>query len=191
MLEALIVRWGYMAVVVGTFFEGEAILIAGGALAHRGLLSLPLVMVAAFVGSVLGDQLWFQLGRRFGRPLLERRPAWKSRADAVEAQVERYGSAFVIGFRFIYGVRAITPALLGISRYSVAWFTFLNLVGAAVWAAAVGGIGYGLGAALASVLQRAVRVEESLVAGAALTVVGWLIWRVIRRRVIPPKDSGG
>src|SRR5262245_557136 len=108
MLESLIIRWGYLAVGVGTFFEGEAILVLAGGLAHRGLLSLPLVVLAAFVGSVAGDQLWFQLGRRYGRALVARRPTWQARADTVQRRIDRHGGWFVFGFRFLYGIRTVT-----------------------------------------------------------------------------------
>ena len=157
-------------------------LVVAGALAHRGLLSLPLVMLSAFVGSVAGDQLWFYLGRRFGRPLLERRPKWKSRADAVHARLERHGNAFVFGFRFIYGVRTVTPALLGMSRYSLGRFTCLNLAGGAVWAVGVGGAGWALGATLAVVLQRAAHIEELLGGVGLAAIVAWLAWRLFLRR---------
>lgn len=187
MLEALIVRWGYLAVVLGTFFEGETILVAAGALAHRGYLSLPLVVLCAFLGSVAGDQLWFQLGRRYGQPFLDRRPAWKKRAAAVQRHLLRFGDLFVLGFRFLVGVRTVTPALLGASGFSRARFAWLNALGGALWSAVIGGAGYVLGAALAKLLARAAHAEELL--GTALGVVLLLagarkVWR--RTRGKPP-----
>lgn len=59
MIEELITRWGHLGIAVGTFFEGETVLFMGGALAHKGLLKFPQVVLAAFVGSLLGDQFWF------------------------------------------------------------------------------------------------------------------------------------
>lgn len=182
MVELLVVRWGYLAIGLGAFLEGETIVVVAGALAHRGLLSLPLVMLTAFVGSVAGDQLWFQLGRRFGRPLLERRPAWRARAEAAQRRLDRYGDVFVLGFRFIYGVRTVTPALLGMSQYSMTRFTLLNMVGGAAWVLVIGGAGWALGAALAGILQRAARVEELFAVAIAVGIVVWLVWRLVQRR---------
>lgn len=181
MLEALLIRWGYLAVGLGTFLEGETILLAAGAMAHRGLLSLPLVIAAAFLGSVCGDQLWFYLGRRFGAPFLEKRPAWQARLVTAKRSLDRYGNAFVLGFRFIYGVRTVTPAFLGVSRYDVSKFTLLNSLGAALWAGALGSAGWGLGAAFAGILQRSVRVEEALGGAGVLALGAWLSWRCLRR----------
>jgi len=182
MFEDLIARFGYLAVLIGTFFEGETVLVAAGAFAHRGLLSLPLVMLAAALGSTLGDQLWFQLGRHFGRPFLERRPAWRARASAVQPHIERHGDLVVLGFRFAYGVRTITPALLGMSGYPVARFACLNLVGSVVWAVVVGAGGWALGAALTGMLERAAHVEELIAAAVGGVIVVWLVFRLLRRR---------
>jgi membrane protein DedA with SNARE-associated domain len=184
MLESLLARFGYWAVLIGSFFEGEAILIAGGALAHRGLLLLPWVMLAAFVGSVAGDQLWFQLGRRYGRPFLERRPAWQARVSTIQGWLDRYGNAFVFGFRFIYGIRSVTPAVLGASGYPHKRFVCLNLAGGAVWAVLVGAGGWALGAALTRLLERAAHAEELLGVGCAVVLAGWLAWRALRPRTI-------
>jgi membrane protein DedA with SNARE-associated domain len=177
MFEELISRWGYVVIVVGAFFEGEAVLIAAGALAHRGLLSLPLVMLAASAGSIAGDQLWFHLGRRWGPSLLERRPAWKARAAGIQERLRRSGSSFVFGFRFVYGIRTVTPALLGASGYPGGRFTTLNASGALVWAVAVGTAGWALGAALARALERAAHIEELLLAAPVHAAALWWAWR--------------
>lgn len=183
MLETFIARWGYLAVGVGTLFEGEAVLIAGGALAHRGLLSLPVVMLSAFVGSVGGDQLWFQVGRRWGRRSFEPRGRLQLRAERVRAWLGRRGALFVFAFRFIYGMRTATPIALGASDYPPWRFALLNALGGAVWAVAFGAAGWALGASLATVLQRATRVEELLAASAGMALAIWLAARAIRRRV--------
>ncbi|HEY1100522.1 MAG TPA: DedA family protein [Myxococcota bacterium] len=186
MFDHLVAQWGYLAVAIGAFIEGEAAVVAAGALAHRGLLSLPLVMLSAFLGSVIGDQVWFQLGRRHGRPFIDRRPAWKERVDVVKARLDRFGTAFVFGFRFIIGLRTVTPALLGITGYPPWRFAVLNVVGAAVWSVVIGLVGWTFGAALASLLERVPHVEELLLAVVVCAVVVALVWRHQHKRVTPP-----
>jgi membrane protein DedA with SNARE-associated domain len=160
MIAELVVRWGYPAIVLGTFFEGEAVLLLAGAMAHRGLLSLPLVMLAAFVGSVAGDQLWFYVGKRLGRPAVERRPRWKRQVARFERWLARWGAAFVLGFRFLYGLRTVSPVLLGASGYSPRLFSLLNAIGGAVWAIAFAALGWGLGEGFRRALGRHARWEE-------------------------------
>jgi membrane protein DedA with SNARE-associated domain len=73
-LEQLVSDYGYAAILIGTFFEGEMVLILGGFAAHRSYLQLPWVIVCAFVGTLFGDQLFYYIGRFRGMRLLERRP---------------------------------------------------------------------------------------------------------------------
>jgi membrane protein DedA with SNARE-associated domain len=182
-VEAFILRWGYLAVGLGTFFEGETILIAAGAMAHRGLLSLWWVVLSAFVGSLAGDQLWFTLGRTYGQPFIAKRPKVRARTEVVEGWLHKYGTVFVLGFRFLYGLRSVTPVLLGASRYAPSKFLLLNGLGAALWSVSFGYLGYGVGASLAALLARRGRVEELLLAAVAVgLVVGLLSWRARRAK---------
>jgi membrane protein DedA with SNARE-associated domain len=186
MLESLIVRWGYVAIASGIFLEGESVLILGGALAQRGLLSLPLVMATAFLSAFAGDQFWFQMGRRFGRPLLNRHPKWLARIGAVQTRLLRYGDVFVFGFRFIYGIRTVTPALLGMTEYPRARFVVLNLTGVAVWSVVISWAGFALGAAFQRIMDRAAHVQLMIGAGLGALLLVWLgviLWR--RRRSSP------
>ena len=68
-MESWIARLGYLAVALGTLIEGETALIAGGVAAQRGLLELPLVMLAGFAGALVSDQAWFRVGERWKRPI--------------------------------------------------------------------------------------------------------------------------
>jgi membrane protein DedA with SNARE-associated domain len=79
--DSLLDAYGYRAVLVGTFLEGETILVLGGVLARIGYLHLHEVILRAFIGSLCGDQLFFYLGRSRSRKILSKRPSWKLRVD--------------------------------------------------------------------------------------------------------------
>ena len=162
--------------------EGEAVLLAAGALAHRGTLSLPLVIGAAFAGSVAGDQLWFLVGQRLGRPYLERRPKQRQRARRIELWLRRYGNGFVVMFRFAVGFRTVTPVVLGATGYPRARFVAFNVLGAGLWASVFGWAGWALGASIAQALGRAGRAEEIAAAAVLATLGLWGAHRVIAAR---------
>jgi hypothetical protein len=67
MLQQFLHDFGYFALFLGTFFEGETILVLAGFLAFRGYMDINLVVVVAFFGSYAGDQLWYFMGRKHGR----------------------------------------------------------------------------------------------------------------------------
>jgi len=180
--EQLITSYGYAALFIGTVLEGETILILAGFLAHRGYLTLPLVVGTALLGSFAGDQLFFYLGRSRGGAFLTRRPHWHPRAERVKRLLQRHPLLIVLGFRFVYGMRTVTPLVIGASGFPVSRFVLLNLLGAAIWSLLVGSAGYLFGQALELVLAD-LRRYELLLAGCVLAAGGiaWL-WRFLHRR---------
>jgi membrane protein DedA with SNARE-associated domain len=73
--------YGYLAILIGSFIEGETILVLGGFAAQRGYLQLPWVILFAFLGSLSGDQLFFHLGRLQSQQILSKHPRWRERVD--------------------------------------------------------------------------------------------------------------
>ncbi|MGB7541037.1 MAG: DedA family protein, partial [Burkholderiales bacterium] len=106
-LADLIQTWGYGAVFAGALLEGETLLLLGGFAAHRGHLSLPLVIGVAVLGSFIGDQFYFQLGRRGGARLLARFPRLAPGAARVHALLERHHLPIILSLRFLYGLRTV------------------------------------------------------------------------------------
>lgn len=175
-LETLVRTYGYAAILVGTFLEGETILVVGGFAAHRGYLELPWVILAAVVGTLSSDQLFFFLGRRRASPILARRPAWRARVERANALWERYSTLYIVGFRFLYGLRTISPFMIGMSPVATRRFIVLNMVGAIVWATTVGTGGYLFGLALEALIADIKHYELEVIALILLVGgVGWLI----------------
>lgn len=182
-IEYIVIHFGYCAVLVGTFFEGEIILILGGFAAHRGYLSLPLVICAAFAGSLVGDQVYFFLGRYRGRAFLAKHPGWSGRVTRFNGLMKRFGTPFILIFRFLYGMRTVAPFAIGLSDVSTAKFVLLNALSAAVWAVVVGVLGYVFGHAMEVVLEDVKKYELIVMAGlVAVAVAAYLIRRWLNNR---------
>ncbi len=173
-IEDIIITYGYPALLVGTFVEGETVLILGGVAAHLGYLSLPGVLGTAFAGSLLGDQTAFFLGRRFGRHLLERKPRLRARVARVQDLMSRFRVHVALGFRFVYGMRNIIPFAMGMGPIPWRKFLGLNAVGAVLWVAVIGTGGYLLGKGMEAVLGNVKEYEEIALAG--LAAAGILFW---------------
>jgi len=144
-IETLIIRYGVAAIFVGAGVEGETSVVAGGVLAHRHLIPLWAAMAAASTGSFVADQLFFAAGRYFRDSprvrKIESKPAF---AKAI-AIFERHPTLFVIGFRFLYGLRTVSPMAIGTSHVRTRTFLLLNALSAAVWGILFTGIGYAFG----------------------------------------------
>lgn len=180
MISAFVASYGYPTVFLGTLLEGETILIAAGFAAHRGLLDWRLVFLVAMLGATLGDQFAFLLGRWKGAALIERFPVLVQQKPRVERLLQRYNVLFILGVRFLYGLRIAGPVLLGSSGIAVWRFALLNLLGAALWAALITAAGYAFGEAIASLLADLKSVEEALLVSIVVAGLAYWLWRRLR-----------
>ncbi|HTZ17498.1 MAG TPA: DedA family protein [Dissulfurispiraceae bacterium] len=183
-LENLIRTYGYWALLAGTFIEGETILMLGGLSAQLGYLDIRVVMIVAFIGSFSGDQLYFIIGRLKGMELLAKHPKWNDRVERVHCYLEKYHDLIMLGFRFVYGIRIMTPFVLAMSpKIKTRRFVIFNAIGAAIWSVAVAGGGYLFGHALELLLNDIKRYQVAVMAGAAAIGVGiWLLQRYRSRK---------
>lgn len=182
-MEQFIADFGYWAVLAGTFFEGETVPVLAGFAAHEGILRLDLVMLCAFIGSFCGDQLWFWVGRRYGKTWLAKHPKSAAAAERVGRLLDRWGDWFVLSFRFLYGLRAVSPVAIGLSSISALRFATLNLISAAVWAVTVGSLGYLFGQAIEGMMGRLKVWEHRILAALAIALVVYVIHRLVRARL--------
>ena len=187
MLESFLAKYGYIAVLLGTVFEGETIMIMGGFSAHRGYLKLlPWVILAGFVGNFIQNQVYFILGRRYGTRTVEKHPDWKPRLQQVHRWLERFQSALIIGLRFVPGFRAIGGVAIGMSDVPPGRFTVLNLIGAVLWALVIGFLGYLCGHALELIIGEIKHLEVPILVGIAVIGGLWLFFNHRRRRSKSP-----
>ena len=180
MISDALARFGYAAVLVGAFVEGELVLLAAGALAQSQRLYLPLVVVAGALGSVAWGQTWFQIGRASGAALLARRPAWRGRAQRVERWLSSSGAWVLLGGRFLAGMGTVLPSVIGASGMSRRRFSVLDTLGALLWSVAFSSAGFGVGAGLAHL-----HVPHQLWLGVPATCVVALLglaWHLRRSR---------
>lgn len=177
-LEQLIIAYGPGIIFAGTFLEGETIVVMAGFLAHQGILNPGTVAVCAFLGSFLGDQLWFYLGRRHAlNPLvtrITRRPAF----EKVLAAINGHPKKFILTFRFLYGIRTISPIAIGLSDIKVRDFVLLNAIAAAIWAIAFTVLGYVFGKAFETVLGEVKAIEQKALIAVAIAGVVFVAYQV-------------
>lgn len=141
-INTLIAHYGYAALIIGSLAEGETITLLGGVAAHQGLLTFPLVVISVALGGMIGDQLLFFLGRRFGGKILRRFSAHQEKIHYAQKMIQRRPYLFVVGTRFMYGFRVIGPLLIGASHLPPKIFIPLNILGALVWALLFTTLGY-------------------------------------------------
>ena len=175
----LVADYGYVAVFAGALFEGETVLILAGFAAHQGYLSLPWIVIVAFCGGTLGDQIGFFMGRRYGATLLNRFPHLNSTTLRVNRLLLRFQVGVIIGVRFMYGFRIAGPIAIGMSEVPAWRFIVLNMIGAAIWALLIAGAGYLFGQTLQWLFADIKRYEE----GVLLLIISLALMLGLLRRL--------
>jgi membrane protein DedA with SNARE-associated domain len=156
----LSVPWGYVIVGVATFLEnsvgagvivpGETLVILGGFYARVGDLWLPLVALVAVVGAILGDNVGYWIGRRFGHGFVERHGRklfiTPERLERVEGYYGSHGGKTVFLGRFVPFVRSVGFIVAGVAEMPWRRFLLYDVAGAVIWGIANSALGYLAGA---------------------------------------------
>jgi membrane protein DedA with SNARE-associated domain len=152
--------WGYVIVGLATFLEnsvgagvivpGETLVIVGGFYARIGELWLPMVSLVAVAGAILGDNVGFWIGRRYGRGFLERHGrklfVTPERILAAEGYYTRHGGKTVFLGRFVPVVRSVGFIVAGVAHMEWKRFFVYDVAGALIWGIGHSVLGYALGA---------------------------------------------
>lgn len=179
--EQIIENYGYPAIALGTIVEGETILLIAGMVSFWGYLNLPFVVLMAFIGSFSGDQMFFFLGRYKGRLLINRHKKWQIKVERIHQLLKEHHNLIILGFRFLYGFRLVTPLILGMDRdIKTGRFMILNGLSAMVWSILVAGGGYLFGETIHVFLPEIKKLQMGIFIG--LSVLWVLVWMHKRYR---------
>ena len=191
-----VARHGYVVLFVwmameqlGVPIPAMPLLLAAGALAGSGRLSLAGIVLVATIASLLADVVWYELGRRKGVGVLQFLCRVSLEPDScvrrTEQLFERHGVRSLLFAKFLPGLSTIAPPLAGVFGMRPAWFLLLAGLGAIIYAGTFAGLGYLFSAQLEIVAERALQLGEGLIAiliGALALYVLAKLWQ--RRRFI-------
>jgi membrane protein DedA with SNARE-associated domain len=195
----LISRYGYLTVFFGVTLEGagvplpgETVLIAAGVLVHRGVLDFGGALFSGILGTVVGNQIGYWVGRFGGRAFVLRWGRYAlittERLGRAEAFFARHGGSAVFLSRFVVGLRVFGALVAGTSRMPWVRFALYNLLGGTVWATAAVSLGYFLWASISLVEHWVGRVSLLLFAAMALALLLRWIYRRATRGSGPSDD---
>jgi membrane-associated protein len=164
------------ALFVGFVLPGETAVIIGGVLAAAHRLSLPALLVLVVVTAIVGDTVGYEVGKRAGPRVLASRPLRRhaSRLDGARAFLRRRGGSAVLLARFTAFLRAVMPALAGLSQMPYRRFLAWNAAGAMIWGVGVVLVGFFAGDSYRMVEQ--VLGRSSAVLLAVLLVAAAVVW---------------
>jgi membrane protein DedA with SNARE-associated domain len=177
-----------LAEYAGLPLPGETVLLGAVVLAGAGHLSLPLVVLLAIAGSILGDCLGYVIGRSGGRLLLLKPGPFVARRHRMlhgaERFFSRYGDAAVFLSRWVPCARYLTPLTAGAAEMSWHRFLFFNVTGGIIWVASLAAVATYFGAAGAGAVS-----AFGLVVAIGSALVAWVRAMLARRQGIDPETA--
>ena len=153
-------------ILLGLFLPGDSLLFTAGFLASQGYLDISLLVMLAFGAAVLGDQVGYQMGKKFGPKIFSREKSIffnPKQIHRAQEFYERHGGKAIILARFLPVVRTLAPIVAGIGAMRYRSFLIYNLIGAALWGAGLPTLGYYLGKVIPNVDRYLVPIVIAIV----------------------------
>jgi membrane-associated protein len=200
LLVVCLIIFAETGLLVGFFLPGDTLLFFAGLLTFTGAIPfpLPVVILLVFLAAFLGDQLGFIIGRRAGPAIFERKDSGffsRKNVERTQAFFDRFGGWAVTIARFVGVVRTFAPVAAGVGKMKYSHFVGYNALGAALWSAAIIGLGFALGSIpeVADVVQRYMEwvLLGIVVLTVASAVVAYLRQRATARREGVRKAADG
>ena len=171
----LIDLYGYWAVFIWTFIEGESVFIAAAALAAAGIMEPWKVIVAAAGGAFIGHLVFFAVGRWRGMQIIRAVPFLYKHYPKANKILDHYAHWSIFIFQYLYGTRLISAILFGCSSIDFKRFFFLQIINCLSWAFVIYLGGHLLGVAAIAIVER-FGVEGLVIAVLAITLIAVLIY---------------
>ena len=148
---------------VGFFLPGDSLLVVSGLFAAASKLNVWLVMIAFFLGSVIGDNTGYWTGRFMGKTLFHRESSRifkPSRVQKAHDFFEKYGVKTVVLARFVPIVRTFAPLVIGAAEMPYSRFLPFSILGGLLWISSMVLSGYFLGGVIERVFN--IKLEDHI-----------------------------
>ncbi len=176
----IVKEWGYLAVLLGSMVEGESVILTACVMAYMGYLSIAKIVAIAFMGTLIADQGLYYVGRIYGHRIIERFPKLKAPSEKAFQLLHKWDIWFILSFRFIYGIRIVSPIVIGMSGVTPRRFIPLNFMAALVWTSISCTGGYLLGGVIEAIEFAVVEKYIFLISAGLLAILvtgGYFAWR--------------
>ena len=188
-----LVRHGYAVLFAWVFAEqiglplpAAPLLLAAGALAGAGRLSLAAAMGLAIFAALLSDVLWYELGRQRGIQVLQLLCRISLEPDSCVRRTEnvfaRHGARSLLLAKFVPGLNTAAPPLAGIFRMRLPRFLFFDALGAVLWVSVFIGLGYLFSNQLERIGSHALTLGTWLLAILLSALAGYIAWKYFKRQ---------
>lgn len=146
-----IVIFAEAGLLIGVLLPGDTLLIPAGLLAAQGKLSLAGVLLVAWIGSVLGSEAGYYMGKKMGKRLFRKQNGILLRHEYLTKArrfYARHGGKTIVIARFLPFVRTCAPLVAGATKMNHHMFLAFNIIGGGLWVAITVLASYWLGSVI-------------------------------------------
>jgi len=170
-------QYGYWAVFVWTFIEGESVFVAAAALTAAGIMEPWKVIAVAALGAFAGHLVFFALGRWKGMSIIESIPFLQRHHPKANIILDKYAHWSIFIFQYLYGTRIVAAMLFGCSSIGFWRFFLLQIVNCTTWSMVIYTVGRMLGMAGLAILHRFGMAGLILTLALAVAIGLWFYFR--------------
>ena len=191
-MQEFLDHYGYLALMVGTFFEGETAILVVSSLIHRGLFQFPFTVLAAFFGAFMNDWIYYLIGRLNGIYFLAKRPTLEAKTKLLTGLFNEHKVSVLFSYRFLYGFRIVIPLVIGMSGLKPRSFLFYSIATGLFWATVVTTVGYFVGIVLKVEPDTFEKNFLFIVVGFASfgLLIGFMINFFLKRQIVKSESHG-
>ena len=144
-LIAFLVMYVETGIMLGFFLPGDSFLFSAGLVAMSNKsIDISLLCLVVFLGAFIGDQTGYVIGRKYGRPYIDKKnsPKLQGLIQRAERFYEQSGWWAVVAARYFPWIRTFVPPIAGAAKMRYYSFLTANAVGALLWAVLITLAGY-------------------------------------------------
>jgi membrane protein DedA with SNARE-associated domain/rhodanese-related sulfurtransferase len=175
-----------LAEQIGLPIPAVPVLLAAGAVAGDGEAHLTVLTGLSVAACLVGDLLWFELGRHRGRQALSLLCRISLEPDACVRRTETFfithGMRALVLSKFIPGLSTLAPAMAGLFKISIGRFFLFNGAGAVLWSFSFLLLGYVFTDQIGYVAELAVRFGETAMTVIAVSLGAYLLYKYAYRQ---------
>ena len=192
--QAVLQAFGYIALFgfifaesglfLGFFLPGDSLLFTAGVFAFHGFLNVYIVVIGVIICAILGNQLGYWTGKRFGPGFFCKPGSFFRNPNYVEkaqAFYKKHGKKAVVFARFVPAVRTFAPIVAGTADMDYATFTVYNAIGGIMWSCLFVSAGYVLGSVLSPDVLSVIIVAILVIPLLPIVYEAWRAYRPKRK----------
>jgi membrane-associated protein len=170
----------------GFFLPGDSLLFTAGILASQGYLPLWPLLILTFIAAVLGDNVGYAFGKRYGDRIWKSEDSFffnVSHKEKTRAFYEKHGKKTIILARYTPIVRTFAPIMAGVGKMDYKIFFTYNVVGGFIWVFSITLLGYYLGNVIPNIDTYIIPVILVIIVLSFIPIVFEIIKEKLNKRI--------